>query len=108
MIKYCYMGRTINTNIKQTIMDQQYDPIVIDSLVKTHPVVIFDNIPGKSYYPVFDNFFVDDKNPLPLYITKNWQMGGGLTSPDFINFFLNPNSSLYLPSMVINGIIGAA
>jgi hypothetical protein len=103
------MGRTINTNIEQTMMgNQHYDQIVMKSLIKTYPVVMFDNIPGKSYFPIFDNFFVDEKEGVPLYISKSWQMGGGPGSPDYINYFLNPNSSLYLPSMIINGLIGSA
>jgi hypothetical protein len=102
------MGRTIKTNIKTIhLQDGIYEPEVIKSLVKTNPLVILDNIPGKSYYPVFDNCFFKGKE-IPLIISRSWSMGGGGISPDFISFFQDPKSSLYLPAIVINGLIWPA
>jgi len=98
------MGRSIKTNINMIHMGSEpYDSIVLKSLVKSHPLVILDNIPGKSYYPIFDDFIFEDKKK-PLIITHSWSMGGG--TPDLFNFFFEPKSNLYLPSIIINGIIG--
>lgn len=84
-----------------------YDEHILKSLVKTNSLVIFDNIPGKSYYPIFDNYFFEDKD-IPLLIEAEWSMGGGGISPNFLSFFLDAKSNLYLPTLVLSGIIGNA
>ncbi len=84
--------------------DVNYEPEIVKALIKTNPLVIFDNIPGKSYYPDFDNYFFKEKE-IPLIVSRSWAMGGGGISPDFISFFQDPKSSLYLPAIVINALI---
>jgi len=86
------------------MVDGNYEPEIVKALVKTNSLVIFDNIPGKSYYPVFDNYFFKGKE-IPLIISRSWSMGGGGISPDFISFFQDPKSSLYLPAIVVNTLI---
>lgn len=85
--------------------DATYDSNVLKALVKTNPLVIFDNIQGKSYYPIFDNYNFE-KNEIPLMISRSWSMGGGGITPDYLSFFLDPKSNLYLPTIVISGLIG--
>lgn len=100
------MGRSVNTNLNISYMGQQpYDENVLKSLVKTNPLVLFDNIPCKSYYPLFDDEHFEE-GKIPLMIKYSWAMGGGPASPDFLSFFSDRSSALYLPTLVISGIIG--
>lgn len=82
-----------------------YDDEVMKSLVRSNPLLILDNIIGRSYYSVFDGYNFKEKLT-PLMIGQSWELGGGGISPDTFSFMLDYRSNLYLPAMVINGIIG--
>jgi hypothetical protein len=100
------MGRTIDTNLRITNMGTSgYDYEVMRSLVRANPLLILDNIMGRNYYPIFDGYKFEEKTT-PLMVETSWGMGGGGISPDTFSFLLNEKSNLYLPAMVINGIIG--
>lgn len=78
-----------------------YDGEVLRSLAKANPLLILDNVPGKQYYPVFDNYYFEDKK-IPLIAEYSWSMGGG--AGDVFTFVID-NARLYLPTIVINGVI---
>lgn len=100
------MGKAIDTNLRTTNMGLGvYDDEVMKSLIKSNPLLILDNIVGKSYYPIFDGYKFKEK-VTPLILEQSWELGGGGISPDSFSFLLDYKSNLYLPTMVINGIIG--
>lgn len=100
---------SVKTNIKFKMLipsgyvegEKSWDDITDD--VKKNPIVILDNIPGIDHYGEFNNYYVED-SLIPLHITASWGLGGG--GPTEINqvvsFFTNPNSPLYLPTILIN------
>jgi hypothetical protein len=103
------MGKTINTNIKHIFLDENFQGSRdITSEVKENPIVILNNVLGKDYYGVFDQYFVDQEKYTPICISVHWQLGGGGEQSVFekISFFLtNPDSGLFLPTIVVNEVL---
>lgn len=97
------MGSLTNSNI-DILLEENSN---LKELVKKHPLLILDNIPGRSFLPLFSNAHFDEKSK-PLIIHHTWEMGGGGGDgpASFFTFFLDPKSNLYLPTMVISGLLG--
>lgn len=104
------MGRPVNTNIKHIVLeDYEHNIIDVTQHIKANSIVILDNIICKSYFSVFDNLYIDETKYTPLVISKSWAAGGGGVGPEIIqstiDFFSNPSSPYYLPTIVINGLV---
>lgn len=83
-------------------MDSYYDEEVMKGLVKNNPLVILDNVSGKYYYQSFDGY--NFKKSTPLIVETMWGLGGG--SGAELSFFFDNRSPLYLPTLIIQGVVG--
>lgn len=103
------MGRVIHTNIKHEVIDRSRTRD-LTIYIKDNPIIILDNVEGKSYFPVFDNFYIKDKKYLPICISTYWEMGGGGAGPEtetLISFLTKPESSLFLPTIIVNAVFAS-
>ncbi len=102
------MGMPVKTNIKLKMLipsgyvegQKNWDDVTDD--VKKNPIIILDNIQGEGHYGEFNNYYVDD-SLIPLHISVSWGLGGGPAEINkVVSIFTNPNSPLYLPTILIN------
>lgn len=101
------MGIATNTNIKHKMIypsnneqgNKNWDDITSEA--KENTIIILDNIVGEDHYPEFDGYFAE-KDLIPLHISVSWGLGGGHETSQIISIFTNPNSSLYLPTILVS------
>jgi len=77
-----------------------------ENYLKDKKIVVLDDRFGKNYFPVLSGLKIRDKDLIPTVIYKSTEAGGG-GGEGFSLYYLfgNPSSNLYLPSILINGIL---
>lgn len=103
------MGYTSNTNIELI----PYDPgdvgkITLDEVIKKNAIVIYDSGSSGLSIQAFEGLYIKQTDLVPKFVYFSGGKGGGgegeIVQP-ISDLLLNPESSLYLPVIIINGFI---